>query len=253
MLPLALAAGLALLVVGGLVERPRLRATGPAARPRSGTGGGRRPGVGPEPARTGVAFTPVDYRDPARILDDDRKLANAFVLVLEATLVAVAATLSVAVALRPGVGAGLAAALVATVLVGGTLVGRGMYARLGLDRAVPTSVEGYRDSLSDALGPAVAGDFAEVHDAVTTARGETALDGAAVAVLAAARNGADLDAVARWGESVDLAVADTVEARAKRLAAAGVVDAGGDRLRVADRFDDATPEQLATVAASVLD
>lgn len=239
MLALALTAGLALLVVGGVLELSWRGLTDPPTRNHLASS-------------DAAVFAPPDYRDPARILDDAGKLRNAFVLVLETTLVVVALWLTVTVAVDPGVATNLKVAMAATLVVGGLLVGQGMYVRLGLGHDTPASFEGYRDSIGDAFGDEVAADFEGIHDAVTTARGETALDEVTVGVLAAARNGHDLQAVARWGERADLAVAETFEARAVQLADAGVVAFDPDGLRIGDQFSDATNEQLATVAASVL-
>lgn len=134
-----------------------------------------------------VAYlTREDLREPARLLDPS-KAANLLIAALETLLLVIATVTVVAVAARTESGPWFLAVAAGGVLVGGYLVGRGVYVRLGFAVPEPTRrVDEFGRGFERVAGTNAATDFAVIHDAMGRTRGTGDSDAASAAVLAAA-------------------------------------------------------------------
>lgn len=119
------------------------------------------------------------------------------------------------------------------------------------------------ETLSDAVGDDVEGDFAAMLSSMETARGNgEGLDEVTVSLLAAAKNQVLLYDISRWGEDADVASKATFSRTKSTLEEKGLIetekvpiDVGRPRLRLKladDRLADADADELASVAQSVL-
>jgi hypothetical protein len=119
------------------------------------------------------------------------------------------------------------------------------------------------ETLSDAVGDEVEGDFAAMLSSMETARGDgDGLDEVTVSLLAAAKNQVLLYDISRWGEDADVASKATFSRTKSTLEEKGLIetekvpiDVGRPRLRLKladDRLADADADELASVAQSVL-
>ncbi len=232
--------GLVLLLAGGIWQLSNARLSGPGVK--------RSQLVSPDAA----VLTPRDRKTPSRVLSDVDKLRSVLVAALEVGLIAVSVWTAMYVAAQPGVVPAFKALVVATMAVGATLVARGVYVRLGLFRPELDGLADYRQSLAVSMSAGVAEEFADIHRSLSTARSEENIDATTVGVLAAARQGRPLDEVLRWGEGADVAEAEAFEERADALAEAGLIRTDDADLQLAPDFEDADPDQIATVAATVL-
>ncbi|MFB6111477.1 MAG: transcriptional regulator TbsP [Halobacteriaceae archaeon] len=120
-----------------------------------------------------------------------------------------------------------------------------------------------RATLSDDVGANVEGDFEAMLASMETARGDgEGLDEVTVSLLAAAKNEELLYDISRWGEDAGVASKATFSRTKTQLEEAGLIttekvpiDVGRPRLRLQladDRLRDASPDELASVAQSVL-
>lgn len=119
-----------------------------------------------------------------------------------------------------------------------------------------------RDTLADAIGPAVEEDFESMLAAAETARGNDGLDEVVISLLVAAKNEVLLYDISRWGEDVGIASKATFSRTKSRLEEHGLIDTekvpidvGRPRLRLKladDRLGGADVPELASVAGSVL-
>jgi hypothetical protein len=120
-----------------------------------------------------------------------------------------------------------------------------------------------RSSLRDSIGPEVADDFEGVLGSLETARGNgDGLDEVTISLLVAAKNEELLYDISKWGEDVGIASKATFSRTKTRLEEMGLVDTekvpidvGRPRLRLVlgdDRLRDASPDELASVAQSLL-
>jgi hypothetical protein len=120
-----------------------------------------------------------------------------------------------------------------------------------------------RDSLREELGDAAAEDFDGVLASLETARGDgDGLDEVTISLLVAAKNEELLYDVSKWGEYVGIASKATFSRTKTDLEENGLIDTekvpidvGRPRLRLKlgdDRLDEAGPDELASVAQSVL-
>jgi len=232
---LVIAAGLGLLLVAGGYQLTTARLSGPDAK---------RSQLLSEQSTT---FTRGDLEDPTRILENGRKLQNALVVVLEIAAIVMAVWMSTLVYTVPTIQLWFKLLVVAALVVGSLLVGRGIYVRLGLYQPVTV-----REALRYDVGAETAEDFATIREVSKTARGDATLDEATAGLLAAAKNGRSMETVREWAESEDVAPPETFEQRARTLDEAGVIRCEGEHLSLSAKFDEAGDDQIATVAASVL-
>jgi hypothetical protein len=120
-----------------------------------------------------------------------------------------------------------------------------------------------RETLEGDIGPETAEDFDTVLDSLQTARGNgEGLDEVTISLLVAAKNGELLYDISKWGEDIGLASKATFSRTKTKLEDMGLIDTekvpidvGRPRLRLKladDRLEDAPPDELASVAQSVL-
>jgi len=199
-----------------------------------------------------VAYlTREDLREPRRLLEPS-KAANPVIAALETLLLGIATVTVVAVAARTEPAPRFLAVAAAGVLVGGYLVGRGVYVRLGF--AVPETartVDAFGRGFERVAGTDAATDFAAIHDAMGRTRGTGDSDAATAAVLAAARADLDHGTLRSWAADSGLASPASVDARVDDLAAAGLLDPDAFRL-VEDRLATADPADVAAVATNAV-
>jgi hypothetical protein len=120
-----------------------------------------------------------------------------------------------------------------------------------------------RASLGEEISPETRADFEGVLDSLETARGDgDDLDEVTISLLVAAKNDVLLYDISRWGEDVGIASKATFSRTKTELEELGLIDTekvpidvGRPRLRLKlgdDRLADASPEQLASVAQSII-
>jgi hypothetical protein len=120
-----------------------------------------------------------------------------------------------------------------------------------------------RDTLRDDVGDAAADDFDDVLASLETARGDgDGLDEVTISLLVAAKNQELLYDISKWGEDVGIASKATFSRTKTDLEENGLIDTekvpidvGRPRLRLKlgdDRLTDATTDELASVAQSVI-
>lgn len=197
-------------------------------------------------------LTREDFQDPARLLDPS-KAANVLIAALELLLLVIATFTVLVLATRVTVPDWYVATAVGALLVGGYLLCRAIYVRLGF--AVPetsTSVDDFGEGFERVAGTGAATDFAAIHDAMGRARGTDDSDAALAAVLAAARSDVEREELRTWAAESGLASPASVDERVESLADAGVLDPEAfsftnERLTTADPTDVAA---VATTAAS---
>jgi hypothetical protein len=201
---------------------------------------GRTLGSGPGVSRA------RDHRDDLVFPDAGAGL-NLIVLGVEILAVAVGIVTAAVVVAHPQVPPRRKAFISLALGLGVVLIGDAIAIRLGLRES--TREEGR--PLATATTPAVARTYANLENALSTARGG-GLDQVTVGVLAAATEGEDVRGIAEWSERVGVGDRQEVYARVDELVAAGLVEERNGRLRVGDVLADAEPEQIATAAESVL-
>lgn len=197
-------------------------------------------------------LTREDFQNPKRLLDPS-KAANILIAALELLMLVIATITVLVLATRVTVPDWYVATAVTALLVGGYLVGRAIYVRLGF--SVPEtseSVDEFGESFESVAGTNAATDFTAIHDAMGRARGGDDSDAALAAVLAAARSDVDRDELRTWAAESGLASPASVDDRVADLVDAGVLDLETfaftkDRLATADPTDVAA---VATTAAS---
>ncbi|WP_137681847.1 transcriptional regulator TbsP [Haloarcula mannanilytica] len=120
-----------------------------------------------------------------------------------------------------------------------------------------------QSTLESDIGSETASDFNEVLNSLSTARGDgDGLDEVTISLLVAARNGELLYDISKWGEDVGLASKATFSRTKTKLEDMNLIDTekvpidvGRPRLRLMlgdDRLKDAEPDELASVAQSIL-
>jgi hypothetical protein len=120
-----------------------------------------------------------------------------------------------------------------------------------------------RNTLDTDLGPEVAADFDAVLSSLETARGDgEGLDEVTISLLVAAKNAELLYDISKWGEDVGIASKATFSRTKTNLEDLGLldtekvpIDVGRPRLRLKfgdDRLEDASAEELASVAQSLI-
>jgi len=120
-----------------------------------------------------------------------------------------------------------------------------------------------RETMSDEIGEEARADFDSVLDSMETARGNgDGLDEVTISLLVAAKNDALLYDISKWGEDVGIASKATFSRTKTRLEDLGLIDTekvpidvGRPRLRLKfgdERLEDTSPDQLASVAESML-
>ncbi|MBV0903282.1 transcriptional regulator TbsP [Haloarcula salina] len=120
-----------------------------------------------------------------------------------------------------------------------------------------------RSTLESDIGQETADDFDDVLSSLSTARGDgDGLDEVTISLLVAARNGELLYDISKWGEDVGLASKATFSRTKTKLEDMNLIDTekvpidvGRPRLRLMlgdERLKDAEPDELATVAQSML-
>jgi hypothetical protein len=120
-----------------------------------------------------------------------------------------------------------------------------------------------RQTLDDEISADVGDDFDDVLASMETARGDgDGLDEVTVSLLVAAKNRVLLYDISKWGEDVGIASKATFSRTKTKLEDMGLIDTekvpidvGRPRLRLKladDRLEDAPPDELASVAQSVL-
>lgn len=231
-----IAAGLGLLLVAGIYQLSTARLAGPDAKRSQLL------------SADSTTFTPADLRNPSNVIRDGEKLRNAVVVLLEVAAIVMAVWMTIYVYSLPTIDVAFKLLILAALVVGALLVGRGLYLRLGLYE--PVTIQ---ESLRETAGADVARDFASIGGALETARGGDPIDEATVGLLAAAKNAESIETLKRWARSEDVADPETFDEHADALAAAGVIENEGGELTVHPQFEDADDDQLATVTASVLD
>jgi len=198
-----------------------------------------------------VAYlTRADLREPTRLLAPS-KAANLLIAALETLLFVIATVTVVTVALRSGAPPLFTTVSTVALLVGGSLLGRVLYVRLGF--AVPETtvrVDEFGAGFERVAGRDAAADFTAVHDAMGRARGTDASDAATAAVVAAARADVDRAALRTWAGNSGLASPASVDARVDELAAAGVLDPEAFAF-TDERLATADPDEVAAVATTV--
>ena len=118
-------------------------------------------------------------------------------------------------------------------------------------------------TLDDEISPDVEDDFDSVLASMETARGDgDGLDEVTISLLVAAKNRVLLYDISKWGEDVGIASKATFSRTKTKLEDMGLIDTekvpidvGRPRLRLKladDRLEDAPPDELASVAQSVL-
>jgi hypothetical protein len=177
---------------------------------------------------------------------DRRRLYDAGFIFLELATVVMAVWTTVTVLTRPGVPVAFEALFIAALAVGSLLVGRGAVVRLGLF----SRAESPREAVAVTLGAGATEPFLAVRTALADTRGPGA-DAHTAAVLAGAYNDASPSDLRSWAERVDVNP-DAVEARVDDLVNADVLAKADGRLTITGSFENASPDQLATVAVSVL-
>jgi len=230
-----IATGLGLLIVTGIYQLSTARLAGTNAK---------RDQLVSEDSTT---FTRADFSDPTNILEDGGKLRNALVVVSETAAIVMAVWMTIFMYTASAVSTPLKLLVIAVLVVGTFLVGRGLYVRMGMYQ--PVSL---RESLRSTTGPEVAEDFASLRNALETARGDGPIDETTVGLLAGARNDRSMDELREWARVEEVADRATFEERVENLTDAGIVHDEDGRLTVGPQFEDVDDDQLATVAASVL-
>jgi hypothetical protein len=121
-----------------------------------------------------------------------------------------------------------------------------------------------RSTLGDEIGAAVRADFDAVLDAVSEARAPAdEFDEVTLTILVAAHNDVLLYDISKWGEDVGIASKATFSRTKTALEEAGLIrtekvpiDVGRPRLRLKldeDRFETATPREIATATLNFVD
>lgn len=203
--------------------------------------------------------TRADLANPRRLAQPG-KLSNVLTIALEVVVLLLAGVIAVAVVTHPEVDLLYKVLVGESYLVAAYLVGRGIYVRLGLP--VPGAetpgdgqpdVDVLADAVRDVVGENVGTDFAAVHDAMATARGaDDGMDAVTVALLAAARNEVPLEDVRDWAADNGVASPATVRSRAETLEEEGLLAVEDTLSFEIERLSTAEPEQIGTVASSVL-
>ncbi|WP_227133507.1 transcriptional regulator TbsP domain-containing protein [Halorubellus salinus] len=199
-----------------------------------------------------VAYlTRADLREPSRLLDPS-KAANILIAALETLLLVIATVTVVAVAARTNPAPWFLAVAAVGVLVGGYLVFRGVYVRLGFAVPEPArTVNAFGAGFERVAGTDAAADFTAIHDAMGRTRATGDSDAATAAVLAAARADVDADELRDWAADSGLASPASVDARVDDLATAGLLDPDAFAL-ADDRLATADPEDVAAAATTAV-
>lgn len=230
-----IAAGLGLLIVAGIYQLSTARLAGTEAK---------RNQLVSEDSTT---FTRADFSDPRNVLENGDKLRNAIVVVSETLAIVTAVWMTLYIYTAQAISMPIKLLVIATLVVGTVLVGRGLYVRMGMYQPV-----NLQESLRSTTEPEVAEDFASIRTALETARGDDPIDEATVGLLAAARNDRPTDELREWARVEAVADPATLEDRVETLTEAGLIDDEDGRLTVDPQFEEVDDDQLATVAASVL-
>lgn len=120
-----------------------------------------------------------------------------------------------------------------------------------------------RETMNEAFGPEMLGDFDDVLASLDTARGDDGgLDEVTISLLVAAKNEELLYNISKWGEDTGVASKATFSRTKTQLEEMGLIDTtkvpidvGRPRLRLLlgdDRLMDADADELAAVAGSLL-
>src|SRR5699024_10009400 len=120
-----------------------------------------------------------------------------------------------------------------------------------------------RETMDEAFGPDMLGDFDDVLASLDTARGDDGgLDEVTISLLVAATNEELLYDISKWGEDTGVASKATFSRTKTQLEEMGLIDTtkvpidvGRPRLRLLlgdDRLTDADADELAAVAGSLL-
>lgn len=195
-------------------------------------------------------LTRADLEEPRRLLEPARA-ANLVIAALETLLLSIATITLLELWTRPGIPTWFLVASTTLVVVGGLVLGRAIYVRVGF--AVPehaTDVDEFGTDFERVAGADAAADFAAIHEAMRDARGEDASDAATAAVLAAARANVETDELRAWAGETGLASPASVDDRIDTLAHAGVLDPDAFAFHD-DRLADAPPSDVASLASSV--
>lgn len=195
-------------------------------------------------------LTRADLQSPRRLLEPSRA-ANLVIAALETLLLGIATITLLELWTREGIPAWFLAASMLLVVLGGVILGRAIYVRVGF--AVPepsTDVSAFGDDFARFAGSDAATDFTSIHDAMRQVRGEDGSDAATAAVLAAARADVERDDLRAWAGETGLASPASVDDRIETLAAAGVIDPDAFAF-VDDRLADAPPSDVASLATTV--
>jgi hypothetical protein len=191
----------------------------------------------------------VDLRNPRRLLEPSRA-ANLVIAALETLLLVIATLTLLELAGRPNVPTWFVALSGIGVGVGGFVLGRAVYVRVGGAVPEPTAaVDDFGAGFERVAGTAATEDFTAIHDAMKQARGGDS-DAATAAVLAAARADVDPDSLRAWAAESGLASPASVDDRIDALATAGIIDPDTFTY-VDDRLETADPSDLASLATSV--
>lgn len=125
------------------------------------------------------------------------------------------------------------------------------------------SISRIRESIDDALNPAIRVDFDAMVRSLETARGDgDGLDAVTISLLVAAKNEALLYDLGKWGEDIGLTSRTTFSRVKTDLEELGILDTekvptnvGRPRQRLVlgdERLQDAEPRQLASIARDIL-
>jgi hypothetical protein len=192
----------------------------------------------------------VDIENPRRLLEPSRA-ANLVIAALELLLLVIATLTLLELSTRSGVPTWFVAGSTFAVLVGGYVLGRAVYVRVGFAVPEPTDdVDAFGAGFETVAGTDAAADFTAIHDAMQRTRGDGNSDAVTAAVLAAARADVDRTPLETWAAESGLASPASVEARIDALANAGVVDPDAFTF-VDDRLETAAPSDLASLTTSI--
>jgi hypothetical protein len=222
---------------------------------------------GPTPIRRQLLSEPrgilsaADRSNPRRILADRAKLSNVGVIVCELLVMTMTAFMLIYSAGTFSLPTEATVLLGTTYVLGAYLVGRAVYIRLGFGTETAgtensLSVPEIEASLSNTFTDAVETDFAAITSALNTARGDDdTVEPVTAAVLAGARAGESRAALEQWARMTGVTSPAAVDEAIIRLVDGGILEDAPEEEPLAfsdDRLSDVEPDQVATVAASVL-
>lgn len=195
-------------------------------------------------------LTRHDLESPRRLLEPKRA-ANLVLAALETLLLAIATITLLELWTRDGIPTWFLAASTGLLVLGGIVLGRAIYVRVGFAVPEPSrDVDAFGDAFEDVADADAATDFTAIHDALGDARGVDESDAATAAVLAAARADVDPAALRTWAGESGLASPASIDDRIDTLADAGILDP--DALAFTDdRLEHAPPSDVASLAITV--